>query len=73
MDTNHCGNLENSSQHLMPLLLRASQVACILNISESLAYKLLQSGDIPAVRIHRSIRCRKEDLDEYILRCRIDR
>ena len=51
------------------VLLKAEQVADILNIGLSKAYQLMQSGDIPTVRINRSVRVRPCDLDEYIQRC----
>lgn len=50
------------------MLLRAPEVAKVLNISASLAYKLMESGDIPTVRINSAIRVRSTDLDEYIQR-----
>jgi excisionase family DNA binding protein len=53
-------------------LLRASDVAVRLNISNSLAYQLLQSGAIPTIRINRSVRVRPSDLDNFIERCRKD-
>lgn len=49
-------------------LLRASEVAKRLNISESFAYRLLQLGKIPTVRINKVVRVRECDLDEYIKR-----
>lgn len=51
------------------VLLKASDVANILNIGLSKAYQLIQSGDIPAIRFDRSVRVRPCDLDEYIQRC----
>ena len=47
-------------------LLKASEVAEILNISRSLSYRLIQKGDIPSVQIGKAIRVRKEDLSNYI-------
>ncbi len=47
-------------------LLRAHEVAKILNVSQALAYRLMQMGDIPCVRIGTAVRVRPEDLDEYI-------
>ncbi|MQC26898.1 MAG: DNA-binding protein [Chloroflexi bacterium] len=47
-------------------LLRASDVAKILNISLALAYRLLQLGEIPCVRIGTAVRVRPEDLESYI-------
>jgi excisionase family DNA binding protein len=49
-------------------LLRASEVATRLNISRSLAYKLIQLGEIPSVRVFKSVRVRVNDLEEYIRR-----
>lgn len=50
-------------------LLSATDVAQILNISRSAAYRLIQDGSIPAVRIgERIVRVRLVDLDAYIVR-----
>ncbi len=46
-------------------LLRAGEVARILSISRSLAYKLIQRNQIPAVKIGQCRRVRSTDLDEY--------
>lgn len=48
-------------------LLKAADVARILNISRSQAYQLMQRGDIPTVRMGRSVRVREEDLERFIL------
>ena len=47
-------------------LLTASQVALRLNISKSQAYNLMNSGEIPTVRIRGSLRVRPEDLEWFI-------
>lgn len=47
-------------------LLRAREVAKILNVSQALAYRLMQMGEIPCVRIGTAVRVRPEDLDAYI-------
>ncbi len=58
--------------HQMPnKLLRAGDVAQRLNISRALAYRLMQSGAMPTIRINRSVRVRAEDLESYILHCRV--
>ena len=49
-------------------LLKAQDVAAILNVSRSFAYALMQSGQLPSVRLGRSIRVRPTDLDDYISR-----
>ncbi len=50
----------------IPRLLKAHEVAQILNISRSLSYRLMQSGAIPAIRIRNSVRVSQVDLDKYI-------
>lgn len=50
----------------IPKLLTVHDVATILNVSRSHAYVLMQSGQIPAVRLGRSVRVRPKDLEEYI-------
>ena len=47
-------------------LLKASDVAQILSISRALSYRLLQQGEIPVVRINRSVRVRPADLERFI-------
>lgn len=47
-------------------LLRAREVAKILNVSQALAYRLMQMGEIRCVRIGTAVRVRPEDLDAYI-------
>ena len=49
-------------------LLKAQEVAVQLNISRSLAYQLMQQGEIPTVRFRGSVRVRECDLEEYIQR-----
>lgn len=58
----------NNYQVFEDRLLRASEVAEKLNISRSLAYKLLQCGEITTVRIFKSVRVKQSDVDEYIRR-----
>jgi excisionase family DNA binding protein len=47
-------------------LLKATDVARILNISRALAYRLIQRGDIPVVRINHAVRVKPKDLEAYI-------
>lgn len=47
-------------------LLKAIDVAKILNISRSLAYRLLQKGVIPVVRINQVVRVHPKDLELFI-------
>lgn len=47
-------------------LLKPSDVAFFLNISRSLSYQLLQTGQIPSIRIGTAVRVREQDLEDYI-------
>ena len=47
-------------------LLNADDIAEILGISRSKVYQLMKSGDLPSVRIGKSVRVRKRDLEEFI-------
>lgn len=47
-------------------LLQAKDVAKALGISKSLAYRLMQSGEIQTINIGASVRVKPEDLKEYI-------
>lgn len=57
---------ENDNQGLISKLLKPIEVARILDISRSMAYRLLSHGEIPVIRIGKSVRVRKEDLEEFI-------
>ncbi len=58
-------SMKTKASHIF--LLTASQVAEILNTSKSFAYSLMNKGEIPVVRLGKSVRVRQEDLDKYIL------
>ena len=47
-------------------LLKAGEVAEILNVSLPMAYRLMQRNEIRTVRIGKSRRVREEDLFSYI-------
>jgi excisionase family DNA binding protein len=58
---------ENTNNFLQSTrLLKADEVAALLTISRSFAYQLMQSGQIPTVRLGRSCRVRPQDLAEYL-------
>ncbi|MBC8506175.1 MAG: helix-turn-helix domain-containing protein [Chloroflexi bacterium] len=63
-------NLDLNPQTVFPTLLRAQQVAEILNIGESTAYKLMLDGEIPSVKVGGSVRMLPEDLANYIQQMR---
>jgi excisionase family DNA binding protein len=56
----------NDIQINSPQLLRVTDVARLMSISRSMAYQLVQRGEIPSVRIKNSVRVKAADLEEYI-------
>ena len=54
------------SNNELDVLLKSDDVARILNISRSMAYLLMERGDIPTVHISRAVRVRHKDLEQYI-------
>jgi len=48
------------------ILLNAGQVAEILGISRSKAYRMLRLSEIPTIKIGKNVRVSSEDLIEYI-------
>jgi excisionase family DNA binding protein len=60
---------EGNRDQIMPdtkRLLKASEVAEMLQLSRSKAYQLMQQGEIPTVRMGRTVRVKRSDLEEYI-------
>jgi excisionase family DNA binding protein len=47
-------------------IMTVSQVAKYLQISDMTTYKLVQEGKIPAFKVGRHWRVKKEDLSEFI-------
>ena len=54
-------------------LLKATDIAKILNISRAMAYQLMQQEKIRSVRIGTARRVRPEDLDDFILQTLLPR
>jgi excisionase family DNA binding protein len=46
--------------------LTVGEVAEMLRISNMTVYRLISSGQLPAVRVGKSYRVREEDLDRYL-------
>ena len=59
-------DIQNNSEKLPTRLLTGKDVAHLLKISSSQAYKIIRRGELPAVHIGRSIRVRPEDLKTFI-------
>jgi excisionase family DNA binding protein len=46
--------------------MTVGEVASVLRVSNMTVYRLINSGELPAVRIGRSFRLRSEDFDRYL-------
>ncbi len=42
------------------------EVANLLRVSNMTVYRLVQSGQLPAIRVGRSYRIREDDVDKYL-------
>lgn len=49
-----------------PMLLTVKQVAALTNLGESHVWRLIYAQSLPSVRIGRSVRIRRCDLDAFI-------
>ena len=48
--------------------LTVQEVADLMRVSSMTIYRLIKSGDLPAVRVGRSFRVRDADVDTYLAR-----
>jgi excisionase family DNA binding protein len=46
--------------------LKVPEVAEVLRIARSRAYELVGNGEIPSIRIGRSVRVNRKELDEWL-------
>ncbi len=42
------------------------EVASLLRVSNMTVYRLVQAGQLPAIRVGRSYRIREDDVDKYL-------
>ena len=56
----HTGN-ESVAQYCT-----VSEVAVALRVSNMTVYRLVSAGDLPAVKVGRSIRLRRDEVDRYL-------
>ena len=56
----------NSDKPTQSRMLKATEVAKILNVSRSHAYKLMKTNEIPSIRIGGARRVRDIDLQNFI-------
>jgi len=58
---------EDKESLMVTKLLKSDDIAQLLGVSKSFAYKLIRLGVLPSVRMGRSVRVRQEDLDLFIV------
>ena len=46
--------------------LTVAEVAAMMRVSKMTVYRLVHSGELPAVRVGRSFRVSEDDVDEYL-------
>lgn len=49
-------------------LMTVAEVAAVMRVSKMTVYRLVHSGELPAVRVGRSFRVSEADLDDYLRR-----
>lgn len=48
------------------MYLTVREVAAVLRVSNMTVYRLINAGELPALRVGKSLRLRKDDLDDYL-------
>jgi excisionase family DNA binding protein len=46
--------------------LKVPEVARVIRVARSRAYELVESGEIPSIRIGRSVRVNRRELDKWL-------
>ncbi len=49
-------------------LLTVNEVANILRVSNMTVYRLVKSGQIPAIRVGKNYRIKESDVNEYLIK-----
>jgi excisionase family DNA binding protein len=58
--------MANSSDRSDVKFLTIAEVAAMMRVSKMTVYRLVHSGELPAVRVGRSFRVTEGDVDEYL-------
>jgi excisionase family DNA binding protein len=58
--------MDQSNDELSARLLTVSEVAQTLRVSNMTVYRLVSAGQLPALRVGRSVRLRAEDVESYL-------
>lgn len=66
-DEEYIENLERRKEDQMPIVLTPAEAMDILGVGKNMMYRLLNTGELRAVRIGRSWRITGDALEEYLL------
>lgn len=58
--------LKNQAQYATARFLTVAEVAGLLRVSSMTVYRLINAGELPAVRVGKSYRLREDDVDRYL-------
>jgi excisionase family DNA binding protein len=56
----------STADHAKARFLTVAEVAAQLRVSNMTVYRLITTGDLPAVRVGKSYRLREDDVDKYL-------
>ncbi|HEX9529817.1 MAG TPA: helix-turn-helix domain-containing protein [Acidimicrobiales bacterium] len=59
-------SLTTQAQPNRPRFLTVGEVADLLRVSNMTVYRLINAGELPAVRVGKSYRLREDDIDKYL-------
>jgi excisionase family DNA binding protein len=57
---------QDGRESVLPLLLTTSEVGALLGIGRTKVFEMLASGELPAVRIGRSVRISRDLLERWV-------
>lgn len=57
---------QDAARLQVKLLLKVPEAAEVTGYAPSFLWRLIQRGDLPAVRVGRSVRIRRDDLEAFI-------
>ncbi|MGH9194529.1 MAG: helix-turn-helix domain-containing protein [Acidimicrobiia bacterium] len=58
--------MPQSSGYVGEPLLTVSEVASTMRVSNMTVYRLIKSGQLPAIRVGKNYRIRQSDMDRYL-------
>jgi excisionase family DNA binding protein len=58
--------MDQASDGVATQFLTVSEVAGALRVSNMTVYRLVSAGELPAVKVGRSVRLRRDEVDEYL-------